>query len=364
MNILIQLGHPAHFHLYKNIIHRLQENDHNIYVLIKKKDVLEDLLINAKIPYINIFPNIRKNTKWAIIKATLTRLFRIAIFTVKHKITLLTGSSTEIAQVARLFKRHSIILGEDDATIIPQFVSLASVFMDSYLTPISCNMGKIEKRVIKYEGFHKLTYLHPNQFTPDLSIVKQYIDTDKPYFIIRFAQLKAYHDTNIDGITSEIAQKLINILEPAGNIYITSERELEPQFEKYRLNINPLDIHHILAYAGLYIGDSQSMAVEAAMLGVPSVRFNDFAGRIGVLEELEHKYGLTYGIKTSQPDLLFAKIEELIDTPNLRDEFQRRRQKMLADKIDVTAFLVWFIENYPQSAEIMKKNPDYQFRFR
>ena len=119
-----------------------------------------------------------------------------------------------------------------------------------------------------------------------------------------------------------------------------------------------------MAFASFLVCDSQSMAVEASMLGLPSIRFNDFSGKIGVLEELEHKYGLTYGIKTDQPERLFEKIDELLAMPNLREEFQHRRQKMLDDKIDVTAFLVWFIENYPQSAKIMKENPDYQFRFR
>jgi hypothetical protein len=37
---------------------------------------------------------------------------------------------------------------------------------------------------------------------------------------------------------------------------------------------------------------------------------------------------------------------------------------MLSKQIDVTAFLVWFIENYPESAQIMKKDPDYQLRFK
>ena len=95
--------------------------------------------------------------------------------------------------------------------------------------------------------------------------------------------------------------------------------------------------------------DSQSMAVEASMLKIPSIRFNDFSSKIDILEELEHKYGLTYGIKTDQPERLFEKINELLAMPNLREEFQLRRQKMLADKIDVTAFLVWFIENYPNN---------------
>ena len=32
--------------------------------------------------------------------------------------------------------------------------------------------------------------------------------------------------------------------------------------------------------------------------------------------------------------------------------------KMLADKIDVTAFLTWFIEKYPGSAEIAREGDE------
>ena len=71
---------------------------------------------------------------------------------------------------------------------------------------------------------------------------------------------------------------------------------MEPQFEKYRIKINPLDMHHVMAFASLYIGDSQTMAAEAGVLGVPFVRFNDFVGRIGYLRELEDVYELGYGI--------------------------------------------------------------------
>jgi hypothetical protein len=95
-----------------------------------------------------------------------------------------------------------------------------------------------------------------------------------------------------------------------------------------------------------------------------SVRFNSFTGKIGVLEELEHKYQLTFGISDKHPEKLYAKLEELLSTPALEALFQARKKKMLADKIDVTAFLVWFIENYPESAKIMKENPDYQYNFK
>ncbi len=122
-------------------------------------------------------------------------------------------------------------------------------------------------------------------------------------------------------------------------------------------------MHDALAFADLYVGDSQTMTAEAAVLGTPAIRFNDFVGKLGYLEELEHRYGLTYGIKTSEPGQLFSKIEELLAMPNLRQEWQRRRERMLADKIDVTAFMVWFIENYPDSATAIRSDPTLQHRF-
>ncbi|MGB4094454.1 MAG: hypothetical protein WBJ99_01295, partial [Bacteroidales bacterium] len=72
--------------------------------------------------------------------------------------------------------------------------------------------------------------------------------------------------------------------------------------------------------------------------------------------------GLLFGFRNS--DGVLEKSIELLNTPNLKQEYQQRRQKMLSDKIDVTAFMVWFVENYPESAKIMKENPDYQWRFR
>lgn len=366
MNILIQLGHPAHFHLYKNTIKNLQRDGHHVYILIKTKDILEQLLKDAGLPYVNIYSTVRKNSKFAIIKAVSTRLWRIAKFTLSHHIDLLTGSSTEIAQVGWLLRRHSVILGEDDAAIVPEFVALAKPVMDSYLTPVACNMGELENRVTKYRGYQKLAYLHPNCFTPDQSIAAKYVDIEKPFFILRFTKLRAYHDLHAaaTGITTEIAQQIITMLEPHGRVYITSERELEPEFEKYRLSINPLDIHHVLSFCSLYIGDSQSMAVESALLGVPNIRFNDFVGKIGVLDELENKYNLTNGIPASNPEMLYKRLEKMLLSPDLKATYQERRKSMLEEVIDVNAFYTWFFENYPESKRIMKENPDYQLNFK
>lgn len=342
MNVLIEMCHPAHFHLFRNTIANLQRDGHRTFILIKKKDILEDLLKSSGLPYQNILPSGRRS-----VFAMSLRVWRVFWFALRNRIDVLVGSTPEVAQVGWLLRRRSVIMAEDDASIIPQFIKVVRPFVDQYLSPDSCNNGVLEPKTTHYAGFHKLAYLHPTQFSPDRSVVDRYFSSEKPYFILRFAQLKAYHDVATDarGINSEIAQRLIDLLLPHGLVYITSERELEPQFEKYRLNINPLDIHHVLAFAKLYVGDSQSMAVEAAMLGTPSLRYNDFAGKIGVLEELEHQYQLTIGIPSSDPERLYAEIEKLLAMPDLHDIFQQRRQKMLAEKIDVTDFFTKFIES-------------------
>lgn len=129
-------------------------------------------------------------------------------------------------------------------------------------------------------------------------------------------------------------------------------------------------MHHVMAFASLYIGDSQTMAAEAGVLGVPFVRFNDFVGRIGYLRELEDTYHLGFGIKASSEgsvDQLCSRVEVLVsmDSTERRTTFQQRRQKMLSEKIDCAKFLTYFIENYPQSvAETKRGGAEFWSKFK
>ena len=367
MNILIQLSHPAHFHLYKNVARNLMDDGHKVFILIKTKDILEDLLKQSGLPYYNILKEAHRKNKLGILWDMLVRDWRMLSFVRKNKIDLLTGSTVEVAQVGWLTRKYRVNAGEDDMRVVPLVQKLGGPFMQTLLSPVVCDNWKLEAKSVKYASYHELAYLHPNHFQADKSVVERYFPIDMSFFILRFANLNAHHDAGIQGINTEIAQRLIDILKPHGRIYITSERELEPQFEQYRISINTLDIHHVMAFSTLYIGDSQTMAAEAAVLGVPYVRYNDFVGRIGYLNELENVYHLGFGIKASEEgsaDKMYKTVEELLSMPDLIAEWQRRRQRMLSEKIDYSAFLTWFIENYPESQKIMKENPDYQWRFK
>ncbi len=119
-----------------------------------------------------------------------------------------------------------------------------------------------------------------------------------------------------------------------------------------------------MAFSTMFLGDSQTMTSEAAVLGIPSIRCNSFAGRISYLEEEEHKYGLTFAYKPENFDQMISKIEEILTTPQRNDIWQQKRKDLLKDKIDVTAFMIWLVTNYPSSIEKLMKEPEFSSTFK
>ncbi|MCA9748301.1 MAG: DUF354 domain-containing protein [Romboutsia sp.] len=343
MNILFHLGHPAHFHLFKNTIKLLQNDGNNVYILIKKKDILEELLIESQLPYYNILPEGRKDNKIGLAIGQFKQDLAVLKFAKSYKIDLMLGTSVSIAHVGKLLRIPSIIFNEDDSDVVPFFSYLSYPFADIILSPDGCRNNRWENKTIHYNSYHELAYLHPNNFVPNLGIVNKYLASSETYFILRFSGLNAHHDKGISGINTKLANELIAILKPHGKVVINSERILEKEFEEYRLSINPLDMHHLLAYAKIYIGDSQTMAAEAGVLGVPFLRFNDFVGKITYLDELENVYKLGYGFKTNEEELLKSKLSKIINKDNLEEEWRTKREDMLNDKVDFTEYTFSFI---------------------
>ncbi len=363
MKYLFHLGHPAHFHLFRNTINILISRGHKVKVLIKKKDILEDLLRRSGMDYLNILPEGRGDGKAGLAMGMLKRDWRLLKSCISDRPDLLIGTSTEIGHIGAFLRIPSINVNEDDAAAVPLYSKLSYPLSDFILSPDECNNGKWEYKSIKYKGYHELAYLHPKVFTPSAEVVSGYLPVEKPYFLIRFARLNAHHDKGVRGISDTLASKLISELEPYGNIFITSERVLDRSFEKFRLKIDPLDIHHVMAFAALYIGDSQTMAAEAGVLGVPFVRFNDFVGKLGYLNELEKKYGLGYGIDPVDGEMLVEVVKKLVREGDLRNIYGRKRAVMLSEKINLTSFMVWLFENFPVSVTQFKTDPGIQFSF-
>ena len=365
MKILIHLAHPAQYHMYKYMINNLKKKGHHIKVTINTKDILEDLLVADKVEFENILPVRRKkNTKWAALLTLIKKDFKIFILQWRQNFDMMVGTETALSHIGWLFRKPVFIMDEDDVHVIPEAAKLSFPFAKYIVSPESCDLGKFTKKKIAYKGYQKTCYLHPNYFSPNEEIVRENLGKDEKYFFIRVSSLSAYHDNGNNGFTIDILRKIITMLKPYGRILLSTEKELPIDLSAYIFNTDITQIHHFLYYADMLIADSQSMCVEAAILGTPSIRYSDFAGKIGVLEELEHKYDLTYGIPVKDVDKLFNKIDELILIENIRLVWQKKRFKMLDDKIDVTSFWTWLIDSYPSSVSTLKNNPNYQEIFK
>ena len=362
MNILIEIGHPAHVHKLAATMKILKNHHHKIVVVTKDIASIKFLLSKFDIPY-----KVIGAKKDSLIGKGIMQLWynmRCLIILKHEKIDLIIGSLSA-AYMTRMTKVPSVLFDDDDDEVEPLIVKYVHPYITNILSPTSLTRKRGRKDTIYYSGYHELAYLHPNRFTPDSSILAELgLKEGDPYFILRFNAFKAHHDIGIHGISIENKRILINILEKKGKVFITTERNMENEFKKYQLSLSPEKIHSLIYYATMLIGDSQTMTSEAAVLGTPSIRSNSFIGRISYLEEEEHTYGLTYGFLPDNFEAMKQKIECLLSIPNLKEIWQKKRQVMLNDKIDVTAFYVWIIENYPASVNMLKENPDYQYEFK
>ncbi len=350
MNIMIDIGHPAHVHLFRHFTLEMTGKGHRVFFTTREKEVTIQLLNHYKFDFVS-FGKPYKTTVgklWGMVKFD-ARLLKAAL-AFKPDIFLSCGS-IYAGQVSALLRKPHITF-EDTGNM--EQVRLYKPFTEAVLVSTSFKKD-LGKRQFRYKGYHELAYLHPAWFKPDPGVLDLLnVEAGTKYTLIRFVSWGASHDVGQAGFSLEHKIEIVKRLSQYGRVFISSERgtdALPPELREYGIKIPPERMHDVLAFAALYIGEGATMASECAMLGTPSIYVNSITA--GSLEEQE-RYGLLFGFRDSRG--VSEKAVELLETPNLGEQWQERRQKMLSEKSDVTAFMIRFVENYPESLKTMKKN--------
>lgn len=360
MRVLIDIGHPAHVHLFKHFAWEMQKKGHNILFTCRDKEFEIHLLTKYGFEFINFGKKF---------KSTIGKLFGMFIFDFKELLVAIKFKPDIFISHGSIYASHTswlmrkLHISMEDTFNFEQ-IRLYLPFSKHVLTADYEHPLKTEK-LIKYAGYHELAYLHPNRFTPEKSVLRDLgVKEGEKYVIIRFVSWNASHDIGHKGISFENKLKAIKEFEKYAKVLISSEGKLPKELEKYRINIKPERMHDALSFASFIFGESSTMAEEAAMIGVPSIYITD-NNTIYTLH-LERDYDIMFNYSESSEDQLKAieKGVNLLKDELIKDKWSKLRDKMLSEKIDVTSFMVWFIENYPKSVEIMKENPDYQYNFR
>ena len=340
MKILIDIGHPAHVHLFKHFAWEMQGKGHEIFFTCREKEFEIELLKHYGFDYKSFGRKYGSaaGKAWGLIKFGIQEY----IAGLKFKPDILMSHSSMYAAQASFLLRKPHIAMEDTGNW--EQVKLYLPFTEAVLTPkvLSTDLGR---KQIRYDGYHELAYLHPNRHR--LENVDSHLP--KKFVLLRFVAWKASHDYGQTGFTDQEKSELVGYLISRGyDVLISSEGKLTEKLEKYRYASSPEKMHTILSYAQLYIGEGATMASEAAVLGVPSIYVNSIPSSICNDQET---YGLVYNFRSYRG--ILDRVNEVFSIPDHLQEFRRRREKMLADKIDVTDLMVWFVGNYPDSLSMV-----------
>lgn len=359
MNILIDIGHPAHVHLFKNLARILTEKGHKILFVTKDKECCVYLLEKYGLNYVIL----GKFLAGFLNKIICLPGFVLKTLGIAKKFKpdlLLSHGSISFALVSRLIRKDHVSM--EDTGNWEQII-LYKPFTSAILSPESLKI-KLGKKHIKYKSYHELAYLHPKYFNPDKSVLSILgVKEGEKFIIIRFSAHAATHDFGYAGIPLKLKIKCVEELTKYAKVFISSEANIDKSLEKFKINIPPEKMHDAFYYASLVYSEGAKSASEASILGTPAIYV--YFKCLDYIAD-QKKYGTIFNFYGKADDIekSIQKGKEILGESEMKDTFRDKRRQIVEDNIDLTAFMVWFVECYPQSFEVMKDNSEYQFNFK
>ena len=338
----------------------LASESHEIIFVVREKDVLLDLLKDCNFKTI-LLGRKKSNSKLGLILSIILRQIKLCLICLKSKPNFLIGTDIVITHIGYFLRIPSFILNEDDAKEVPYLANFGFKYATAVFSPNCCDISPYNTNKIGYNSYHEIAYLHPNYFSPNKKEIEKYIDIDKPFFILRFSDLSAHHDVGKNGINDSLALEIVSMLVEFGNVYITSERKLSKELDPFRISLPPKLIHHALAFSQAFIGDSQTMTAEASVLGTLSVRISDFKGKLSYLNEIE-QFGLSTSFLPNNKAGIITHLKKIYNCSKYSTDL--KRNELLNEKIDLTAFWVWFFTDYPRSIDSCRNDINYANKFK
>ena len=338
MKYIFEFNHPKHYYQFKHVMSILQERGHSVKVLARDKDVLLKVLQEEGVPY-SIF-GVHKDS-------ILGKVFSsLSIFKQYKKIArvyspdiIVSKASLYGTLVAKVLKCKSYIFPDSEVVALTNRVVAPLATCVITPEPFSIDFGKKHLRI---KGLFEDCYLSPsvlpiNYHYPEENSLK------RPYAILRFVGWAANHDLHKNGFSLDEKIELANSISKFLTVYISSEKELPEELAPYKLITPAAKIHDVLANADLYVGDSQTMATEAALLGTPAIRSNSFVGEndMSNFKMLEEKYSLLVNIRDFEKVLSTA-----IDFARLsrKQEWRQKRESYYASIGNTNLYIADLLE--------------------
>lgn len=343
MRYLFEMGHPADVHLFRHAIGILEGRGHLVSVAAVSKEKLLKLLDAYGLQY----DVIAKNTP-----------------TLTGKALTLLGKDFSLLRHARVCRPDIVVsmcspyaahasamlgiphIAFNDTEIANLTMKITLPFTDAICTP-TCFEMCLGRKQIRFNGYKELAYLHPDYFRPNPSVLKWIGATDGDKIaVVRFGVIDASHDVGYRGFelaTPDERLAFVRALEKYAKVFVTAESALGSELQKRAPPIPDVWLHDLLYYASLYVGDGATMASEAGVLGTPWIYVSTSSR--GFLNEQQSRYGL--GIRLESTERALSCAIDILKRPGLKAEWREKKARLLAEKVDVTQFIVRLLETWP-----------------
>ncbi len=344
MKLLFVVAHPKHVFIFKNVIIYFEKKNIPCLILAVDKDIVIDLLKIFNFNYIIIGKN-RSGYLNNFIEVP-KRIFKGLRKVKSFSPTLIVGQADPFfGIIGKLLHVPTIFLPDSEGAFLSRHIAFP--LATNILVPNSYSR-QIKQKHLRLDHYLELAYLHPKYFSSsDDAYSWINIDPNQKYVIIRFVSWKAHHDVGHTGLTLENKKLAVKLFSKYAKVFISSESDLPSELEEYKINIKLEKLHQVMEKSSLFFGESATMATESAILGTPSV-YIDNKGT-GYTHDIENKYGLIFNFTGSISDQKKA-IQKGVDVlkNNLKKKLQKNKDQLIDDKLDITSYLINFIEKYPQ----------------
>jgi len=334
MRILVDITHPAHAHFFHHAILGWRAEAHDVCITSRNKDMTIALLDEFGFEHRSIGHAQRgvaglglelAQRAWGL--GHIIRRFQ------PHVATAVAG--TFIVYGCLPYRVPTVVFYDTEHANLSNAITYP--LAKAIVTPRAYQKS-VGAKHIRYNGYQELAYTHRNVFNPDPSaLAEEGLEPGEPFIIVRLVNWGASHDVGDYGVKN--LRDVIETLSPYGRIILSSEKPLPPDLQGLTLHGPRRNMLHLQAFARLFLGESATMASECSMLGTPAIFLS--TSRRGYIDEQQSRYNMVYSFndpKTGQAQALI-KACELLEDPETPARWQAKREKMLAELIDVTAFI-------------------------
>ena len=343
MRLLITISHPSHANFFKEAAKILKNEGYNIFISVLDRGRLVQIVNKEYIEFEKIIAGRHKGSRFSIIfNVNILRFLKLLKFSFSNKINfgLSVGSFTLGAALKLLFKPNVQFDDDPERNVNTTLEKMTSDRL--YFPPII----KETKKVKTFNALKEWAHLSPKYFTPDEDYLSEFGLESQKYILLREIS------TGSLNYMSQEPNIILNLMQDIPKNYkVVLSLEDKTTFENYPedwiiLNEPVADFYSLIYFSKLVISSGDSIAREAAMLGVPGIycgfrkmKANDILIKKGILFHSEPKNVMSIVNDIVNGEIMIKKQEEI-------------RNELLNEWDDVTQLIVNIVKSYHEKMHL------------